>query len=119
MAKKKITLETLAAGVAKMDARMEKGFASIDARVDKGFAAVADDIADIRERMATKDDINALEKILTDQIAGLDGKVAGINRRLDTEAMQRSDLKVPRRVHDLEEEVYGPGRSKHPKQVPL
>ena len=69
----------------------------------------------IVERMATKDDI----KELKDQIAAVDSKVAGINRRLDTEAMQRTDLKFPRRVHDLEEEVYGTGRSKHPKHLPL
>ena len=71
------------------------------------------------ERLATKDDMKILEKKLTDKIDGVDSKVAGINRRLDTEAMQRSDLKLGRRVHELEEEVYGTGRSKHPKHVPL
>jgi len=41
----------------------------------------------------------------------------GFVRPLETEAMQHSDLKFPRRVHDLEEEIYGPGRSKHPKHA--
>jgi hypothetical protein len=54
---------------------------------------------------------------LDDEIAGVKSKVDGINRRLDTEAMQRTDLKLPRRVHELEEEPFG--RSKHPKHVPL
>lgn len=54
-----------------------------------------------------------------DQLIGLDNKVAGIDRRLDAEAMRRSELKLPRRVHDLEEKAYGRGRSKHPKHLPL
>ena len=54
-----------------------------------------------------------------DEVAAVKSKLDGTNRRLDTEAMQRSDLKLPRRVHDLEEETFGPGRSKHPKHVPL
>ena len=79
------------------------------------FEEVGETLAFIVERMATKDDI----KELRDQIAGVDNKVAGINRRLDTEALQRTDLKLPRRVHELEEEVYGTGGSKHPKHLPL
>ena len=71
------------------------------------------------KNFATKDDLAKLEKNLTVKIEGVDSKVAGTNRRLDTEAMQRTDLKLPRRVHELEEEVYGAGRSKHPKHVPL
>jgi hypothetical protein len=54
-----------------------------------------------------------------DRLLGLGNKVAGIDRRLDAEAIQRTDLKLPRRVHDLEQEVYGAGRSKHPKHLPL
>jgi ribosomal protein L23 len=80
---------------------------------------VGETLAFIVEHMATKDDIKELEKKLTDKIEGVDSKVAGINRRLDTEAMQRSDLKLPKRVHDLEEETFGPGRSKHPRHVPF
>ena len=77
---------------------------------------------------ATKDDIEALEtkltdKIdsvdpkLTDKIDAIDGKLSGIDGRLDGEAMQRSDLKLPRRVHDLEEKVFR--RSRHPANVLL
>jgi hypothetical protein len=56
---------------------------------------------------------------IEDRLLGLENKVAGIDRRLDTEAVRRSQLKLPRRVHDLEQEVYGRGRSKHPKHLPL
>ena len=76
---------------------------------------VTESLAFIIDRMATKDDIGELKE----QIATVDSKVAGINRRLDTDAMQRTDLKLPRRVHELEEKVYGTGASKHPKQLPL
>ena len=53
------------------------------------------------------------------RLLGVESKVAGIDRRLDAEAIRRSELKLPRRVHDLEEEVHGRGRSKHPKHLPL
>ena len=56
MAKKKITLETLAA-------EMHKGFASVaakieklDARMERGFASVAEDISNL----ATKEQLIAL-----------------------------------------------------------
>ena len=55
---------------------------------------------------------------LDTRLGAVESKVDGINQRLDTEAMQRTDLKIPRRVHDLEEEVFGTGASKHPKHQP-
>ena len=74
----------------------------------------------LRKRFDKLDEkIAATEKALIEKIDGVDSKVAGINRRLDAEAIQRTDLNPPRRVHDLEEEVYGTGRSKHPKHLPL
>lgn len=57
MAKKKITLETLARQLTKMDAR-----------IDKNFAAVAADIAEIRRDMATKADVRA---IIHDEVPGI------------------------------------------------
>jgi hypothetical protein len=56
---------------------------------------------------------------IDDELVAVKGKVDGTNRRLDAEAMQRTDLKIPRRLRDLEQEVYGPDRSKHPKHLPL
>ena len=65
--------------------------------------------------MATKDEI----KTLNDKIDGVNVKVEGVQKTLDAEVTLRIDLKLPRRVHDLEEKVYGSGHSKHPKHVPL
>jgi hypothetical protein len=56
---------------------------------------------------------------MEDRLLGLENKVAGIGRRLDTEAVRRSELKLPRRVHDLKENAYGRGRSTHSKHLPL
>ena len=68
---KTITLELLAEQMQKgfasidtrfvsLETRMEHGFASIEMRVERGFAAVADDLADIKRDMATKDQLIAL-----------------------------------------------------------
>src|SRR5271154_3262194 len=81
--------------------------------VEKGFAAVATDISDVRKEMATKEDIKRLDA----RIDGLQVKVDGVQSTIDAEAMQRGDLQLPRRVHDLEEKVFG--HSKHPKHLPL
>ena len=93
MASKKITLATIAAQIKKMDER-----------IDRGFGAVAEDIA----KLATKEQVMAVKS-----------KLDRINSRLDSEAMQRTDLKLPRRVSELEEEVYGAGKSQHPKHLTL
>jgi archaellum component FlaC len=42
-----------------MDQATKDAFAKLTQTVERGFAAVAEDIADIRARMATKDDLNA------------------------------------------------------------
>ena len=81
--------------------------------MERGFAAIAGDIADIREHMATKDEVAALRTELKTDIADLSaelddtraelrGKIDGINRRLDTDAMIRSDLKLPERLAAVE-----------------
>jgi hypothetical protein len=94
MAKKKITLETLATqmqkGFAAMNARMTKGFASVDARTESGFAAIADDIADIKRDMATKDQVialhtqaNSIERQLRDmKYPKLEDRVTAIERKV-------------------------------------
>jgi hypothetical protein len=85
---------------------------------------VGNTLAFIVEKMATKDDITdirrdmvALEKRLGDRIDGLTVKVEGVQKTIDTEALQRSDLQLPQRVHQLEKKVFG--HSKHPKHLPL
>jgi hypothetical protein len=47
---------------------MHKGFAAMEVRMEKGLAAVAEDIADIRSTMATKDDVRA---IIDERVPGI------------------------------------------------
>src|SRR5262245_15968377 len=76
----------------------------------------------IVNHMATKDDLDALDAKLAAHIdaigtrlVAVESKVDGINRRLDTEAMMRTDQKLPERVTDLEIELFG--TSKAPKST--
>jgi septal ring factor EnvC (AmiA/AmiB activator) len=95
---KKTTLDGLAALVS-------KGFAS----ADKKFVALAEDIADLRKDMATKDDVREIVreelKPIETHLASVEGKVAGIDRRLDVEAMRRDDEKIPARVDKIEKHL--------------
>jgi hypothetical protein len=53
------------------------------------------------------------------RLLGVENKIAGVDRSLDAEAVRRTERKLPRRVHDLEEKAYGIGRSRHPKHLSL
>jgi tetrahydromethanopterin S-methyltransferase subunit G len=96
----KAAIETLTKTVQDGFASVEKRFASLDERMEQGFAAVAEDLADIKDRLTS-----------------VESKVSGTNRRLDTEAMYREDLALPKRVSDLEERTVG--ASRHPEHLPL
>ena len=79
---------------AKIDALtsiVEKGFAASDRR----FGAIAEDIADIKREMATKD-----------QIVALHGQVNSI----ETELRGMKHTKLHARVANLEEKVFGAAR---------
>ena len=82
---KKITLDTLADQIAKMDARIERGFASADTKVK----AIAEDIA----KIATKDDVAAVHT-----------QVSSIERQL-------RETKTEIRLGDLEQKVFGASRA--------
>jgi len=104
------------AAFAKMSKTVKDGFAAVDSMLTKHgkeLRDLTDTVGFVVKNMATKDDIRELK----DQIAGVDSKIAGTNRRLDTEAMLRDDLAIPKRVADLEEKTFG--SSRHPKHVPL
>lgn len=69
----------------------------------------------IVEHMATKQDVadiidGKLEPIEM-RLAAVESKIDGINRRLDSDAMQRADLKLPQRTSDLETQVFGAARA--------
>jgi hypothetical protein len=61
--------------------------------VERGFKAVADDIADIRKEMATKDDLAATESRLDGRIDKLDAKID----RLDTKLTKFEESEIDRR----------------------
>jgi hypothetical protein len=88
------------AAVDKRFAGADTRFASLEAQMEKGFAAIAEDLAEVKDRLTA-----------------VESKVAGTNRRLDEEALLRTDLAIPKRVADLEEKTFG--ASRHPKHVPL
>ena len=92
--------KTMKSGFAALEKRIEKRFAAVEARLETGFAAVAEDIAEVKERLTA-----------------VESKIAGSNRRLDAEAMHRTELALPTRVADLEAETFG--ASRHPKHLPL
>ena len=94
MAKKKITLETLADALAKIDARIERGFENTDTK----FAALADDIGDIKHEMR--------EKATKHQIVALHGQVNAV----ETQLRGMKHTKLHARVADLEEKVFGAAR---------
>ena len=58
---------------------VERGFADLEAKMDRGFAAVADDITDIKSKMATKDDIANLGE----QLTSVERELKSIRRDLD------------------------------------
>src|SRR5437660_10223557 len=51
--------------------------------VERGFAAVADDVADIKSTMATKEELSAFRTETKDNFRALRSEVADIRRDLD------------------------------------
>jgi hypothetical protein len=70
-----------------------------------------------KEEGVTKDDLREALKPIEDRLTAVESKVSGINRRLDTDAMFRTDLGLPKRVSDLEEKTFG--ASRHPQHLPV
>jgi hypothetical protein len=71
--------------------------ASLDAilsTVERGFAAVADDIANVRSKMATKGDLAAVETRLHRRIEKLDGKLD----RVDTKLTKFEEHEIDKRL---------------------
>jgi hypothetical protein len=62
---------------------VERGFADLEGKMDRGFAAVADDITDIKSKMATKDDIADLRREMAtkDDVNRLDTKLTKFEER--------------------------------------
>ena len=96
MAAKKTTLDSLARLIS-------KGSASADNK----FAALAEDIADIKSKMATKDDLAAVEGRLDRRIDKLDAKIDRLDTKLtkfeESEIDKRKQLEV--RVTSIEKHL--------------
>ena len=73
----------------------DKKFDALDARMEKGFAAIAEDIGDIRENMATKDQVFALQTQVNS---------------IETQLRDIKHVKLHARVADLEDKVFGAAR---------
>jgi hypothetical protein len=87
---KKITLETLAAQLSKMDARIERGFVAADNK----FAALADDVADLRTELKT-DIVRVGEQVIS----------------IETQLRGMKHTKLHARVADLEAKIFGATRA--------
>ena len=76
---------------------------------------VGEMLTHVVKHMATKDDVRRIvgEKLkpIDSRLAAVEGKVSGIDRRLDTEAMRRDDEKIPSRVAHIEKKVFGASRA--------
>jgi hypothetical protein len=68
-------------------------------------------------RPIIREELSTALKPIEDRLTSVESKIAGTNRRLDTEAMHRDDLALPKRVSNLEEKTFG--ASRHPAHVPL
>ena len=92
---KKITLETLAA-------QMAKGFAT----QGKEIRDLTESVAFVVKHMATKDDIADVRRELKGDIVRVSEQVASI----ETQLRDTKHTKLHARVADLEEKVFGAAR---------
>jgi hypothetical protein len=67
--KRKASLDTILSTV-------QRGFADLEGKMDRGFAAVADDIADIKSTMATKDDVR---DIVREELKPIETRLAAVD----------------------------------------
>jgi capsule polysaccharide export protein KpsE/RkpR len=69
--------------------------------VERGFAAVADDITDIKSKMAAKDDIAGLDtrvEKLDAKIDSVESNLAGKINRLDTKLTKFEEREIDKRL---------------------
>ena len=101
-------IQTLTTTVGKNSVDIEKltgTVSNLAASVEKGFAAVAEDIADLNDKfdhLSEKVDRNHTE---------LRSKLSGLEHRLDQEASDRQDQRLPVRVAYLEVKTFGASRA--------
>jgi hypothetical protein len=88
--KRKATLDSVLSTV-------QHGFADLEGKMERGFAAAADDIADIKSKMATKDEIADVKSTLADHTKILNDHTRNlviIKKNLSTNLDKRLQLEV-------------------------
>jgi hypothetical protein len=105
MAHKKITLETLAAQLTKLDARITEGFAKQGTEIKD----LTESVAHVVEHMATKEDAAEIRRTMAtkEQLIALHGQVNAI----ETNIRDMKHVKLHARVADLEEKIFGEARA--------
>ena len=64
------------------------------------------------EDLPTREEVKEIvEEIVAGKLLPIESKLSGIERRLDSEAIRRDDEKLPPRVSDLEQKVFGKSRA--------
>ena len=76
--------------------------------MDQNLKDVLETVNFIKDRMLTKDDVR---EVVRKELQPLESKVAGIDKRLDIDAVKRDHEKIPTRVADLETDVFGKSRA--------
>ncbi len=71
----------------------------------KSHMATNDDLEELRADMVTHADLKTALQPIDDRLHAVEQKLDGINRRLDGEAMQRQELKIPDRVKRIEQHL--------------
>jgi hypothetical protein len=66
-----------------MDQATKDAFTKLTETVERGFAAIAEDIADIRARMPTKEELKALREETAENFRDLKAEVADIRRAIE------------------------------------
>ena len=74
---------------------------------DLNNVATKDDL----KQFATKDDMRQMLKPIETRLTAIEGKIDGIDKRLDIDAIKRDHEKLPVRVADLEQELFGKSRA--------
>ena len=78
--------------------------------VAKGFDGVDERFNEVEKKMATKDDIKKLDKKLSKKIDGVEGRLGGLERRIDDIATNKVSYdefgKIKVRVEKVEEKVH-------------
>src|ERR1043166_6714514 len=96
---KKITLETVAAGLSALGKEVRQGFAKQGGQIQD----LTESLSFVVKHMATKEDLAELK-------AELKGDIAGVQTQVNSVERQLRETRTEIRLGDLEEKVFGQAR---------